>query len=115
MIAAAMAALSLVLLVSLAVALRRRVRRRFLAKLELAVDQHFAQLVRVRADSNCYGADGRLDSAEWRQEIERFLDAQVSPRMTPSESKRLEAGRRDFAEFVAQRVAAGVAGFPVYR
>jgi hypothetical protein len=106
---------SVISLAGLARAFQHRARRRLVGKLELAINQHFAQLVRVRADAISFGIGGQLDSLEWQREIDRFLDAQVSLQLTPAERKRLEAERRNFALLVSERIAAGLAEVPVYQ
>lgn len=96
-------------------ALRRRAIRRLAHKLEIAIDRHIDTLVSVRAQSVRYDASGRLHSPEWQQEIERFLDSQLSAVLSRWELRRLEHRRRQFARLVADRVAAGVARLPVYQ
>ncbi len=89
--------------------------RRLLRKLDLAIDRHIDTLVRVRAWSIRYDATGRLQSPEWQQEIERFLDSQLTATLTEREIERLQARRAALAARVARCVAAGVARLPVYQ
>jgi YD repeat-containing protein len=95
--------------------LRQRARRSLAHKLEIAIDRHFATLASGRAEALRYDAEGRLQSPEWQQEIERFLDSQFSSLLSPGELKRLERQRPRLAALVAERVAAGLAGLPAYQ
>jgi hypothetical protein len=90
-------------------------RRRLADKLDGAIHRHVATLIRVRAETIRRDANGRLDSPEWRQEIERFLDSQFSSLLTGRELRGLEARRQDFAGLAAKRVAAGAAQLPFYQ
>lgn len=95
--------------------LKQRETRQLAEKLEIAIDQHIDRLVSVRAQSVRFDAEGRLYSEEWQQEIERFLDSQLSSTLSARELRRLEARRARFVRLVAARVAAGVARLPVYQ
>jgi hypothetical protein len=95
--------------------LKQRETRQLAEKLEMAIDRHIDRLISVRAQSVRFDAEGRLYSEDWQQEIERFLDSQLSSTLSARELRQLAARRARFARFVADRVAAGVARLPVYQ
>jgi hypothetical protein len=111
------ALLGLVLPVGTYLGFRRQARLQLAGKVETAIGEHIDTLISVRAQSLRYGDDasGRLRSPEWQQEIERFLDSQVSAALSPGELRRLAQRRAHFAAVVAERVAASVARLPVYQ
>lgn len=92
-----------------------RASRELLAKLEAAIEQHIDGLVQVRAHALHYDNSGRLSSRDWQQEIERFLDSQLSATLSERELRLLADRREDCAALVARRVANGVARLPVYQ
>lgn len=94
---------------------RRQRDRQLLGKLDLAIDRHIDTLVRVRAESIRYDENGRLQSPEWQQEIERFLDSQLTATLTRREIALLQERRAALTARVARCVAAGVARSPIYQ
>jgi hypothetical protein len=95
--------------------LKQRETRQLAEKLDITIDRHIDGLVSVRAQSVRFDTEGRLNSKEWQQEIERFLDSQLSSTLSARELRQLEARRARFVRQVADRVAAGVARLPVYQ
>jgi hypothetical protein len=106
---------ALIVTIGLLFLLKQRDARQLAEKVEIAIDRHIERLVSVRAQSVGFDAEGRLCSKEWQQEIERFLDSQLSSTLSARELRQLEARRAGFVRLVADRVAAGVARLPVYQ
>jgi hypothetical protein len=101
--------------IGLLLLLKLRETRQLTDKLEIAIDRHIDRLISVRAQSVRFDAEGRLYSEEWQNEIERFLDSQLSSLLSARELRQLEARRARFVRLVADRVAAGVSRLPVYQ
>jgi hypothetical protein len=105
----------LIVAIGLLLLLKQRETRQLAEKLEIAIDRHIDRLVSVRAQSVRFDAEGRLYSKEWQQEIERFLDSQLSSTLSARELRQVEAKRARFVRLVNDRVATGVARLPVYQ
>jgi len=96
-------------------AFRWQTSRQLLEKIDAAIDRHIDTLVQVRARSVRYDENGLLRSREWQEEIDRFLNSQVSATLNKRELRRLEKRRPYFAVWVAGRIAAGAARMPIYQ
>ncbi|MGO8918149.1 MAG: hypothetical protein ACLQJR_19790 [Stellaceae bacterium] len=107
--------LGIVLFAGAYLAFRWQMSRQLLEKVDAAIDRHIDTLVEVRAFSARYDENGLLRSREWQEEIDRFLDSQVSATLTKREIRRLENRRPYFATWVARRVAESVARMPIYQ
>jgi|SRR6185437_149 len=89
-------------------------RDRLLAIVGMVLQHHLDTLIRVRAESIYYDGVGRLDSPEWRAEINRFLDSQVFSSLMHEEQVALDRRRMELSDVVAARVAEAAARLPMY-
>ena len=90
-------------------------KRRLSSQVASLVDQHLAHLIRVRAEALSFDRSGRPAFQDWNDEIDRFLNSQVTGAIGESEHRLLHKHRNELKLMIAVRVASAISSHPLYQ
>jgi hypothetical protein len=93
----------------------RQRKRRLSRQVASLVDQHLAHLIRVRAQALSFDRSGRPAFQDWNDEIDRFLNSQVTGAIGESEHRLLQKHRSELKLMIAVRVASAIGSHPLYQ
>ena len=93
----------------------RQRKRRLSQQVAHLVDQHLAHLIRVRAEALSFDCSGRPKFQDWSDEIDRFLNSQVTAAIGERERRLLLKHRNELKLMIAVRVASAISSHPLYQ
>jgi hypothetical protein len=93
----------------------RQRKRRLSQHVAQLVDQHLTHLIRIRAEALSFDRSGRPKFQDWDDEIDRFLNSQVTAAIGEPERRLLLKHRKGLKLMIAVRVADAISSHPLYQ